>query len=283
MPLDMSAIGREVGPSTVSWDSRDAMLYALGVGAGQADPYDELRFTTENSEGQALAVLPVYAVVLIQRSGTRAEMGPIDRTRLVHAEQGFVLHKPLPVEGSVQVTTKITGMYDKGSGALVTTTSRAVDAASGELLVEADSAAFIRGVGGLGGPRGPAGAEPCPSRAPDIEIATGTRPDQALLYRLSGDRNPLHSDPAFARRGGFDRPILHGMCTYGITGRHLLHAVCSGDPARLRSMSARFTRPVMPGDPLTVQAWVEGDTVRFRTLGAGGQPVIDFGTLRRAA
>ena len=150
MPLDMSAIGREVGPSTVSWDSRDAMLYALGVGAGQADPYDELRFTTENSEGQALAVLPVYAVVLIQRSGTRAEMGPIDRTRLVHAEQGFVLHKPLPVEGSVQVTTKITGMYDKGSGALVTTTSRAVDAASGELLVEADSAAFIRGEGGFG-------------------------------------------------------------------------------------------------------------------------------------
>ena len=104
MPLDMSAIGREVGPSTVSWDSRDAMLYALGVGAGQADPYDELRFTTENSEGQALAVLPVYAVVLIQRSGTRAEMGPIDRTRLVHAEQGFVLHKPV---GSWQSTLQV--------------------------------------------------------------------------------------------------------------------------------------------------------------------------------
>jgi acyl dehydratase len=165
----------------------------------------------------------------------------------------------------------------------VTTTSRAVDAASGELLVEADSAAFIRGEGGFGGARGPAGAELCPSRAPDIEIATGTRADQALLYRLSGDRNPLHSDPAFARRGGFDRPILHGMCTYGITGRHLLHAVCGGDPARLRSMSARFTRPVMPGDALTVQAWVDGATVRFRTLGAGGQPVIDFGTLTRAA
>lgn len=279
MPLDMSAVGREGGPTVVNWDSRDVMLYALGVGAGQDDPYSELNLTTENSANTTLVALPVYAVVLIQRSNTRMDMGPIDRTKLVHAEQGFVLHKPLPVAGSVKVTAKITGMYDKGSGALVTTTARAVDATTGELLVEADSAAFIRGEGGFGGDRGPAGAAPVPSRAPDIEVHTGTRPDQALLYRLSGDRNPLHSDPDFARRGGFDRPILHGMCTYGITGRVLVHKICGGDPSKVRSMSARFTRPVMPGDKLTVQIWKEGDAVRFRTLGANGQPVLDFGSL----
>lgn len=279
MALNLNAVGTEVGPADVSWDARDAMLYALGVGAGQRDAHEELRFTTENSAGHELAVLPTYAVVLIQRAGVRPDMGPVDRTRLVHAEQSFVLHRPLPVQGKVQVTTRITGMYDKGSGALVSTRSRAVDAATGEVLVEADASSFVRGEGGFGGDRGPAGAEPCPTRKPDLELTAETRPDQALLYRLSGDRNPLHSDPAFARRGGFSGPILHGMCTYGITGRLLLQAVCGGDPTRLRSMSARFTRPVMPGDALTVQAWVDGATVRFRTLGAGGQPVMDFGTI----
>ena len=282
MALDRNAVGREVGPSSVSWDSRDVMLYALGVGAGQADALDELRFTTENSEGQPLVALPVYAVVLIQRAGARLDMGPIDRTKLVHAEQGFVLHRPLPLHGTVQVSARITGIYDKGSGALVSTAATAVDAATGELLVESQSSAFIRGEGGFGGERGPAGAAACPDRAPDVEIAAPTRSDQALLYRLSGDRNPLHSDPVFARRGGFDRPILHGMCTYGITGRLLLRAMAGGDPARLRSMSARFTRPVMPGDHLTVQAWREAGQIRFRTLGPTGQPVLDYGVLTLA-
>ena len=283
MGLDRDAVGRTAGPSEVSWDSRDAMLYALGVGAGQSDPFGELNLTTENSAGQELVMLPAYGVVLTQRAAARPDLGPIDRTKLVHAEQGFTLHKPLPLQGPVRVSGKITGIFDKGSGALVTTTADVVDAASGELLVETNSAVFIRGEGGWGGDKGPAGPAAVPQRAPDIEVVCPTRTDQALLYRLSGDRNPLHSDPEFARRGGFDKPILHGMCTYGITSRVLVKALCGGDPKRLKSMSARFTRPVMPGDELTVQAWKEGGAIRFRTLGAGGHPVLDFGTLTLAS
>jgi acyl dehydratase len=283
MGLDRDAVGRTAGPSEVSWDSRDAMLYALGVGAGQADPFGELNLTTENSADQELVMLPAYGVVLTQRAAARPDLGAIDRTKLVHAEQGFTLHKPLPLQGTVRVSGKITGIFDKGSGALVTTTANVVDAASGELLVETNSAVFIRGEGGWGGDKGPAGPAPVPQRAPDMQVVCPTRADQALLYRLSGDRNPLHSDPAFARRGGFDKPILHGMCTYGITSRVLIKALCGGDPKRLKSMSARFTRPVMPGDELTIQAWKEGGTIRFRTLGAGGHPVLDFGTLSMAA
>ncbi len=279
MGLDLNAVGRSAPTREVSWDSRDVMLYALGVGAGQADALAELNLTTENSADTELVALPAYAGVLFQRTGVRIDMGDIDRTKVVHAEQAFVLHKPLPVQGTVRIDAKIIGIFDKGSGALVTTQSRAVDAASGELLVEAVSSGFIRGAGGFGGEKGPSGASPVPTRAPDVQVVVPTRRDQALLYRLSGDRNPLHSDPVFARRGGFDRPILHGMCTYGITGRAVIQALVGGDPTRVRSMSARFTKPVMPGDTLTVQAWREGGEIRFRTLGEGGATVLDFGSM----
>jgi acyl dehydratase len=282
MALDRNAVGRTTGPSEVSWDSRDAMLYALGVGAGQADPFGELNLTTENSAGQELVMLPAYAVVLTQRASARPDMGPIDRTKLVHAEQGFTLHKPLPLQGSARITGRITGIYDKGSGALVTSTAEVRDASNDELLAETVSAAFIRGEGGWGGDKGPSGAAPVPTRAPDVEVSSVTRADQALLYRLSGDRNPLHSDPEFARRGGFNKPILHGMCTYGITSRLLIQAFAGGDPRKVKGMMARFTKPVIPGDTLTVQAWREGADIRFRTVGAGGATVLDFGTLTLA-
>lgn len=281
MPIDPSAVGREAGPDEVSWTARDAMLYALGVGAGQDDALAELDLTTENTAGTALRMLPSYAVVIVQNAvRARPAFGDVDRTKLVHAEQGFELHRPLPVEGRARVSSRVTGIHDKGSGALVAMQSTVVDAASGELLATTSSSVFIRGEGGFGGERGPAAAAPLPERAPDFERSVATRPDQALLYRLSGDRNPLHSDPGFAARGGFERPILHGMCTYGITGRILLHAFAGGDPARVRGMQGRFTRPVLPGDLLKVQGWHEGGgVVRFRTLSAGGQPVIDQGVL----
>lgn len=282
MALDHGAVGREAGPTEVSWNSRDAMLYALGVGAGQDDPFAELEFTTENSTNIVQRMLPTYAV-LVTQNAARPDLGPIERPRLVHAEQGFELHRPIAVEGRARVTTRVTGIHDKGSGALVSFESKAVDAASGEPLVTTRSAVFIRGEGGFGGARGPAGPAPVPDRAPDFERKVTTRPDQALLYRLSGDRNPLHSDPAAALRGGFDRPILHGMCTYGITGRVLLHAFCNGDPDRFRSMYGRFTQPVLPGDTLTVQGWSEGGVIRFRTLGASGKPVLDHGTVETRA
>ena len=153
-----------------------------------------------------------------------------------------------------------------------------MDAHTGEPRFASTSSLFIRGEGGFGGARGPSSsAEPWPAREPDDVVTYAVRPDQALVYRLSGDRNPLHSDPVFAKRAGFDRPILHGLCTYGFTGRALLHAVCGSDPARFRSMAGRFSRPTYPGDTLTISIWSEGDGVRFRTDNQRGETVIDAG------
>jgi acyl dehydratase len=195
------------------------------------------------------------------------------------------------VAGTVSVVSSVTGIYDKGSGALVASQSQASDAATGEPLVTSRSGLFIRGEGGWGGDRGPASRWQVPDREPDCQIVLQTRPEQALLYRLSGDRNPLHADPQFAARGGFERPILHGLCTYGFTGRALLHALCDGDPARFRAMSGRFSSPVLPGDSLVVSIWngdrdaAGGDpaasgTARFRTTRKDGTVVIDRGEMQ---
>lgn len=276
MALDHSLIGEPGEPSERSWTSADALLYAVGCGAGLGDPLQELEFTTENSEGVTQQVLPTYGVLLAQsRRGRR--FGDFDPALLVHAEQAFELHRPIPVDGTVRTVATITGMYDKGSGALVATESTAVDVATGEPLVTSRSSAFIRGEGGFGGDRGPSATWERPEREPDQVATAQTRPDQALLYRLSGDRNPLHSDPAFAARAGFPRPILHGLCTYGVTGRLLLHALCGSDPARFRSMRARFSRPVLPGARLTVSMWVDGACAKFQTTDDDGQVVIDHG------
>jgi acyl dehydratase len=283
VPLDLGAIGRTAGPHETSWSSKDALLYALGVGAGQEDPLGELQFTTENSAGRAQQVLPTFGVLLAQRVPARAELGDFDHAMLVHAEQSLALARPLPVEGRASVTTRVAAIYDKGSAALVVTESTATDAATGETLLTTTSSVFIRGEGGFGGERGPSSAWERPEREPDVRATAATRPDQALLYRLSGDRNPLHSDPAFAARAGFSRPILHGLCTYGITARLLLHALCGSDPARFREMRARFSRPVVPGARLTVSAWVDGETARFQTTDDAGEVVIDRGELSFAA
>jgi acyl dehydratase len=201
---------------------------------------------------------------------------------LVHAEQYFELHRPLPVEGTVSTTSTVTGIYDKGSGALVVTENVAVDVATGEPLVTSRGGTFIRGEGGFGGPRGADQSWELPDRAPDHQVVRETRPEQALIYRLSGDRNPLHVDPKFAARGGFSQPILHGLCTYGVTGRGLLRVLCDGDPARFRSMSGRFSRPVLPGEPLTVSIWriADGETALFQTTRKDGTVVIDRGRMQ---
>jgi len=277
MPMHLEAVGRTSGPTETSWASKDALLYALGVGAGQEDPLRELELTTENSHGITQQVLPTFGVIVVQRGGPRMPFGEFDPAMLVHAEQSLTLHRPLPVEGRAAITSKLAGIYDKGSGALVALESTAVDAATGEALVSTSSSVFIRGEGGFGGDRGPSATWERPQREPDHRASAHVRPDQALLYRLSGDRNPLHSDPAFAARAGFPRPILHGLCTYGFTGRLLLHALCGSDPARFRSMRARFSRPVLPGATLTVSMWVEGGGARFQTTDDAGQVVIDHG------
>jgi acyl dehydratase len=281
MALNHSLVGVAGEPQERSWDSKDALLYAVGVGAGLGDPLAELEFTTENSEGIKQQVLPTYAV-LIAQGRTSGRLGDFDPAMLVHAEQAVELHRPLPVEGTVRTTSTVTGIYDKGSGALVVTENVAIDAATGEPLATTRSSAFIRGEGGFGGERGSDAAWDRPDRAPDHQVTYQTRPEQALVYRLSGDRNPLHVDPKFAARGGFDRPILHGLCTYGVTGRALLHVLCDSDPARFGSMSGRFSRPVWPGEALTVSVWRpdDSDTALFQTTKDDGTVVIDRGRLQ---
>jgi acyl dehydratase len=277
MSLNFDLVGVDSEPAMKSWTTADVLLYALGVGAGQADPLAELEFTTENSIGVQTKVLPTFGN-MITGGGRGRSLGDFDPAAFVHAEQAFTLHRPLPTAGTSRSVSRVAGIYDKGSAALVVTESTAVDAATGEPLVTARGSIFIRGEGGFGGDRGPGQDWAMPSGAPDEQVTYRTRPDQALLYRLTGDRNPLHSDPKFAARGGFARPILHGMCTYGYTGRALLHAVCGSEPARFQSMEGRFTRPVIPGDELTVSVWADGGTAYFRTT-SNGVPVLDRGRL----
>jgi acyl dehydratase len=288
MALNPDAVGTTSEPVERTWSSKDALLYALGVGAGALDPTGfELDFTTENSHDVAQRVFPTFTTIIGQGGG-RADIGDFDPAMLVHGEQAIRLHGEIPVQGTVSITTTVAGMYDKGAAGLVVLESQSRHADSGELAFSTRTALFIRGAGGFGGPRNPEGdeetdlaAQPLPSREPDDVVTYTTRPDQALLYRLSGDRNPLHSDPAFAKRAGFDRPILHGLCTYGFTGRALLHSVCGSDPSRFGAMRARFSKPTMPGDTLTVSVWDIGSEVpgayRFRTETQRGETVIDAG------
>ncbi|MGO8824773.1 MAG: MaoC/PaaZ C-terminal domain-containing protein [Acidimicrobiales bacterium] len=289
MGLNLDAVGTVSEPVERSWHSKDALLYALGVGAGALDPTGfELDLTTENSDGVTQRVLPTFTTIVGQGGGGRESIGDFDPAMLVHGEQAIRLHGEIPTEGTVSITTTVAGMYDKGSAGLVVLESESRHAATGALAFTNRTALFIRGAGGFGGPRNPEGdeesalaAEPLPGGEPDEVVTYATRPDQALLYRLSGDRNPLHSDPTFAKRAGFDRPILHGLCTYGFTGRALLHTVCGSDPARFGGMRARFSKPTMPGDTLTVSMWDIGASVpgayRFRTETQRGETVIDAG------
>ena len=275
MALDQALLGAQSSPVEHSWSGADVLLYAVAVGAGQQDPTEEFEFTTENTAGRPLQVLPTFAN-LLDRSVSTLDLGDIDCSGLVHAEQAITLHRPLEVQGAVRSTSRVVGLYDKGAAALVVVESSVVDASTGESVATCRSSMFIRGEGGFGAERGPKNEWPAPDREPDIVVDYQTRPEQALLYRLTGDRNPLHSDPAFAARGGFDRPILHGMCTYGYTGRALLHALCGSDPGRFKSMSGRFSRPVIPGAKLTVSIWVADGTAYFRT-DSDGTVVIDQG------
>jgi acyl dehydratase len=283
MSLDHSLVG-EPGPSIEkSWTSKDALLYAIGVGAGLDNPLSELEFTTENSEGIEQKVLPTYGVLLAQAPSGRS-IGDFDRAMLVHAEQYVELHQPLPVAGTIRTTSTVTGIYDKGSGGLVESESVAVDPSSGEKMITIRSSTFIRGEGGFGGDRGTSEPWQLPEGAGHRKVVYPTRPEQALLYRLSGDRNPLHADPKFAARGGFSRPILHGLCTYGFTGRALLHGLCGGDPARFVSMGGRFSAPVLPGETLEVWIWDgEDGSAMFQTRKEDGTVVIDRGRVRYRA
>jgi acyl dehydratase len=283
MPLNPDAVGTETEPAEARWTSKDSLLYALGVGAGASDPTGfELEFTTENSDGITQRALPTMPVVISAAGGGGRNpmdaIGTFDYAMLVHGEQSITLHQPVPVEGTATIKGRIAAMYDKGKAGVVVLESEAVDPSGAPLWTNTMSA-FIRGEGGWGGDRGPSGPRNVPpERDPDHVVSYTTRTDQALLYRLNGDRNPLHSDPKFAARAGFPKPILHGLCTYGFTGRALLHAVCGSDPTRFKAIEGRFSSPVMPGDTLDVKVWVDGNEAIFQTW-AGETMVIDSGKL----
>jgi acyl dehydratase len=283
MPMNLEAVGAVSEPGERSWDSKDALLYALGVGAGQLDPTGfELEFTTENSSASSITqkVLPTFPVIVGMGAGGMPSFGDINWAMLVHGEQKIEVFGEIPTEGTVVCTTRIVGIYDKGSGALVVMETESKYKDSGKPAFNTRFGAFIRGEGGFGDSRGDALPDrpKVPERAADHEVTYGTRSDQALLYRLSGDRNPLHSDPGFAKLAGFSKPILHGLCTYGVTGRALLHTLCGSDPAKFKAMDARFSKPVYPGDELTVRMWEDGKgRALFQTVTQEGLVVIDGG------
>lgn len=276
MPINPDAVGATGTPVTHSWDERDVMLYALGVGAG----LDDLQLTTENTKDVDLTVLPTMAVVLgVGGASALANVGTFNPVMLVHGAQAFEVRAAIPTSGTVSTVGELTAIWDKGSGAVIEVTSTSRLAGGDDVLFTQVSQIFLRGEGGWGGERGPSGPRNvAPDCEPDHQVTLVTREDQALIYRLSGDRNPLHSDPAFADMAGFDRPILHGLCTYGFTGRGLVRALCDGDPTKLRSMDGRFSSPVFPGEALTVKVWQDDDGhAVFRTHGADDRVVIDAG------
>jgi len=260
MPINPDAVGHRGAPVRSSWTSTDSLLYAVGVGAGQ-EPTDpaELPFVTENSMSVDQRALPTMAVVLADVSGAFANIGSFNPVMLVHGEQRVVCHSELPVAGEIESTSEITAIWDKGKGAVIEVTAHAVSTEDGSALFDLVLSAFIRGEGGFGGDSGPKPGNIPPEREPDKVVSMKTLPQQALLYRLNGDSNPLHADPQFAAMGGFERPILHGLCFFGFAGRAVLESFCDNDPAKFKSIQVRFSKHVFPGDTLITEMWKEGD------------------------
>ena len=247
------------------YTKRDTMLYALGIGLGQ-DPTDEaqLEFVYE----EQLKALPTMSVVLgTPGSWSREPDTGLDWVKILHGEQGLINHKPLPVEATVVGKTRITDVIDKGKdkGALILVERNVYDKPTGELLATLTSTSFARGDGGFGGPSGPT-PQPhaIPERKPDAVCDLTTLPMAALIYRLSGDYNPLHADPKVAKAAGFKQPILHGLCTFGVAGHAILKTYCGSRPQRMRSMQLRFSAPVYPGETIRTEMWNDGSVVSFR-------------------
>ena len=249
--------------------AKDCMLYALGLGLGQ-DPMneDELAFVYEKN----LKVLPTMALVLgYTPYWLRNPQSGVNWTKVVHGEQGFVLHRPLGPEGLVVGKTRVIEVIDKGEGkgALVLSEREVTDKASGAAVATLSQTTFCRGDGGFGGPPREAPLpHALPERGPDLVCDLPTRPEMALIYRLSGDINPLHAEPGFAKAAGFPRPILHGLATFGVAGHAILKTLGGYDPAKITAMKGRFSAPVYPGETIRTEMWQEnnkaGGLVSFR-------------------
>ena len=274
MPLNVEALlAAQLPPIERTYGPKDCILYALGVGLGY-DPTkeDELAFVYEKN----IKVLPTFAVVpaFDYRRMLRPEFG-LTWSHIVHGEEAIVLHAPIPPQGTVIGREHVVDVVDKGEGkgALLFHERSLIDKATGTLLATLKQTTFCRADGGFAATSGGArrdtpAAHPIPDRAPDIVCDLPTRPEMALLYRLSGDENPLHAEPAFARAAGFPRPILHGLATMGVAGHALLKSVCGYNPERLKVMSVRFSAPVFPGETIRTEIWQDsgkaGAVVTFR-------------------
>ena len=281
MPVDRASYERLLEykiPEVVQHlTARDTMLYALGLGLG-ADPLDEkqLRFVYEKE----LQALPTMAVILAAPHAWLRKSGTGFGTKSVHGEQTLEIHKPLPVEGELIGVPRLAGVLDKGDkGAVIATERKVYDKKTGDHLCTLVQTTFARGVGGFGGPTGPGRTpHPIPETPPQLVCDLPILPQAALIYRLSGDYNPLHADPEHAKRVGFPKPILHGLCTLGMAGHALLKMCCDYDPKRLTKMDVRFSAPVYPGETLRTEIWRDGNVVSFRCLAAErGQVVLSNG------
>ena len=261
MPIDLdAALGAELAPVEFSWSSNDVQLYHLALGAG-ADPMDEreLRYLIDGTP----QVLPTFSSVAATFHMTEAPKVSfpgieIELSRVLHASEAVRVPAPLPPTGSARAVTRITDVWDKGKAAVIFNETTVTDPA-GNLLWTVTRSIFARGEGGFGGERGPSTSAEAPDRAPDFEIDIPVLPQQALLYRLCGDRNPLHSDPGFAAAAGFPRPILHGLCSYGMVCKALTDSVLDADTSRVASYGARFAGVVFPGEILKASVWNDGD------------------------
>ncbi|WP_322818168.1 MaoC/PaaZ C-terminal domain-containing protein [Tepidiforma sp.] len=262
MPIDPSkALGAPISGGSFRWDRDRIILYHLGIGAGDppTDP-NELSYTYEKN----LKVLPSFGV--IPAFGSLGGVGQVPGLQfnpalLLHGEQDLEIRKPIPVEAEVETSGKVAGIYDKGKAALVVLETETRLKGDAEPLFVNRFSLFLRGEGGFGGESGPPAGNEAPNRDPDGTVESKTLPQQALLYRLSGDKNPLHADPDFARLGGFDRPILHGLCSFGVVCKAVVDRALGGDTARVARYQARFAGVVFPGETIVTSFWREGDTI----------------------
>ena len=284
MAIHTQNIGKVSEGAPVSWNSKDALLYALSVGAGARDQTRNLAFTTENSRGISQSVLPTFAVLLGGSGGSMDSLGDFKLSQILHGGQSITLNRTLAPAGTVIPRSFMSAVYDKGKNAVIELTTELLDAETGETAATSVTSMIIRGEGGFGSEPAPADGWEVPDRPADLVETQKTSPDQALLYRLNGDRNPLHSDPAMAAMVGFEKPILHGLCTMGFAGRALLEGVSGSDADAFGSLRVRFAAPVIPGDELVTSIWKTGTGAVFQTR-VGDTVVLDRGvyTLRGAA
>jgi len=266
MPFDSSYLtSHRFEPSLQTYDAKDVILYALGLGVGSrpTDPA-HLQFVYE----KGLRALPTMGVVLAHPGFWAGDPAlGVDWARMLHGAQGLTLHRPIPVAGNVRGESRIADVIDRGEskGALLYYVRDVFDEVTGELVATVRQTLVCRGNGGPGAAgRKPPAPHAIPDRRPDVVTDVATMAQLALLYRLSGDLNPLHVDPDVAAKGGFEAPILHGLATFGIAGFALLEHACGFDPARFRSFDVRFTAPVFPGETIRTELWLEGDTVAVR-------------------